>query len=354
MVKIAKTGIALQSNTEDIPIGELQTGVQVFAASVPTARQLLATEDEFVRLQSRFDRQARLNLRFEVVEVTREIYLDYVSSQVMAWTGAEISALRQIVSSLNARFMKCVLGLPERVYIVKTTGQEEGYAAYTRGQDTICLPANMVASLSTSRNYGDPLNPVNDTLYLEDILNHECFHLFSKNNPDLRYVLYEAINYYHTDNDVELPDIPLGPGASGWTLPQLKITNPDAAKSNVYIKMDVPMVPGSADGEIVRRALLPVLIARSPYDNGGLFFQYLEWQFLAIECDLSGRWVAMMLDGKPLLYDSKPLLQQYMSLVGKNIEGEIFHPDEILAQNFVLASKEPTPGLLSTMQKLMS
>ncbi len=336
----------------DASLGEIQPGVGLYAASLTTGRSLLARVDDFVRQQSRFDRQARLNLRFETVEVTQAIYLDYAVSQAMAWDADEIAALRTIVSGLARRFGAMDLGLPKNVHLVKTTGQEEGYAAYTRGLDTICLPANMVASLRTSTSYDDPLHPSDDLLYLEDVLNHECFHLFSKNNPARRRELYDAIHYRPTGNDVALPDIPWGPPGCGWTLPQLRITNPDGADLNVYIEMEVPEKPGR-DAPTVRRALLPLLLASGPYD-GGIFFRYLSWQFLALERDARGQWVPARERGKPLLYESGPLMEQYLNLVGRNITGEIFHPDEVLAQNFVLASKEPTPALLATMQRLMA
>lgn len=336
----------------DVSLGEVQPGVVFYAASLATGRSLLARIDDFVRQQSRFDRQARLNLRFDTIEATQAIYLDYVTSQVMSWDAGEIDALQRIVAELALRFSALDLGLPAKVYVVKTTGQEEGYAAYTRGLDTICLPANMAASLRTSTSYDDPLHPSDDRLYLEDILNHECFHLFSKNNPERRDKLYAAIHYQPTGNAVVLPDVPWGPPRCGWTLPQLKITNPDGADLNVYIVMDVTAQPGR-DGPIVRRALMPLLMASGPYD-GGIFFQYLSWQFIAIERGADGQWAPVSVRGLPLLYDSGPLMEQYLGLIGRNIAGEIFHPDEVLAQNFVLASKEPSPELLVSMQRLMA
>lgn len=325
----------------------------MYACSQQKARQLITTEDDFVRQQSRFDRQARLNLRYTAVEVTEAIYLDYVSSQVMPWSDMEIEALRKIVKNLNLRFTNFKLGLPNKIYLVKTSGQEEGFAAYTRGLDTICLPANMVASIAMAANFGDPLHPAQDLGYLEDVLNHECFHLFSKNNPKRRNALYQTIHYQVTENIVELPNIHWGERGD-WTLPQLKITNPDGANLNTYIEMEVPAIPENARSAKVRRALLPVLIATGPYD-GGVFFQYIQWQFLAIERDANKQWVVALNDaGQPLCYDSKPLLGQYRSLVGNNFSEEIFHPDEILAQNFVLASQEPALDVLSNLQKSMA
>ena len=336
----------------DFLVGQLLPGVDVYAASLKTGRQLITITDDFVLEQTRFDRQARVNLRADAVAVTQEIYLDYVRSQVMMWVPSEIDALKRIVPDLSSRLSRFRMNLPAKIYLVKTTGQEEGYAAYTRGLDTICLPANMIASLSTATSFDDPLHPADNLLYLEDILNHELFHIFSKNDPERRFQLYGAIHYQSTGKDVQLSDIPW-PEGSGWTLPQLKITNPDAPALNVYIEMEVPAAPNAPGRAVVKRALLPLLLARGPYD-GGIFFQYLQWQFLAIERDSTGDFVPVLIEDKPLLYESKPLLAQYETLVGRNIQGEIFHPDEVLAQNFVLVSKEPTISLLSTIDVLMS
>lgn len=140
----------------DTVVGGLPGGTSVVASSQAAGRDLLATVDDFVAHQSRFDHQARVNLQYSTVVVTRDIYLDYVRSQVMVWTAAEVRALQAMVASICAKLRTVDMPLPPVVYLVKTTGLEEGYAAYTRRRDTICLPANMVASLATSANYGDP------------------------------------------------------------------------------------------------------------------------------------------------------------------------------------------------------
>jgi hypothetical protein len=129
-------------------------------------------------------------------------------------------------------------------------------------------------------------------------------------------------------------------------MPDLKITNPDAPDLNVYINMSVPSIPSNPASPVVTRSLLPVLLAATPYD-GGVFFNYLQWEFMAIE-QIGAGW-APVLDGtgKPMMYDSTPLLPQYLKLVGRNVTGQIFHPDEILAQSFVLAAQQPSMELLA-------
>ncbi len=350
-MKIETRRRAAMPAAPDSVIGTLPGGTEVVAASLELGRSLLTTVDDYVSQQSPFDRQARLNLRREVAEVTQGIYLDYVASQVMAWSALELQALKTIVGAMGRLFASLSLQLPAKVFLVKTSGQEEGYAAYTRRKDTIVLPANMVASVETAASYGDPLHPANDLSYLQDVMVHECFHLFSKNHPAHRARLYEHIHYRCTGTPVQLPDVPWGPPGTRATMSDLKITNPDEPGQDVYIEMQVPAVPGQPHGPLVQRALMPLLLARSPY-AGGVFFEYLEWWFMAIAPTPGGQWAPVSgPDGRPLMYESAPLMAQYLSLVSGNFTQEIFQPDEILAQNFVLVANQPSIDILAFMRR---
>ena len=279
-------------------IGTLPGGTEVVAASLEAGRELLTTVDDYLSQQSPFDRQARVNLRRQVVEVTLPMYLDYIASQVMSWSQTEIKALGAIVSAMAKLFAPLSLRLPAEIHLVKTNGQEEGYAAYTRRKDTIVLPANMVASVETATSYGDPLHPTNDVSYLQNVMIHECFHLFSKNHPEERFKLYDRIHYRST-------------------------------------------------GAVV-------LLANRPYE-GGVFFEYLEWWFMSIAEGPDRRWAPVLgPDGYPVMYESAPLMPEYLALVTANFTQEIFQPDEILAQNFVLAANQPSLDILSFMNQTLS
>jgi hypothetical protein len=341
---------------DDIKIGTLPPNTTVKAASLNTGKHLLTTVDDFVANQSRFDRQARVNLQYSVVVVTREIYLDYVASQVMQWSDNEIDSLKQIITSMSTKFGRLNMNLPDTVYVVKTSGLEEGYAAYTRQENVIALPANMVASLQTATNYGDPLHPTQSLTYLENVIIHECFHLFSKNNPVRREKLYSLVHYTPTGNIVELPEVPWPDACSESTMQEFKITNPDTPVMNTYIEMYVKEDPdsGDANAPIIKRPLLPILVASGPY-AGGIFFDYLQWYFMAIEQDSSGNWKPIIApNSKPVVYLMNPrenprLWEQYLDLVGYNVSGELFHPDEVLAQNFVFVANQPSMELLTEM-----
>ena len=338
----------------DAILGSLSNGTEVVAVSIETGRELVMTVDEYVMQQSSFDRQARMNLRREVVEVTLPMYLDYVASQVMSWSQNEIEALEHIVSAMAQLFKPLSLRLPAKVQLVKTSGLEEGYSAYTRRKDTIVLPANMVASVETATGYSDPLHPTNDFGFLQNVMIHECFHLFSKNNPEERFKLYERIHYRSTGTAIELPDVPWGPPGFHAMMRDLKITNPDEPSLDIYIDMHVPSVPGQPGSPRVKRSLAPLLLAKSPY-NGGVFFVYLEWWFMAIAQDPDGRWSPVLgAEGHPVMYESASLLPEYLRLVSANFTEEIFQPDEILAQNFVLVANQPSLDILVDMRLTLS
>lgn len=313
----------------------------MIAAGLETARRLLASADTYIAAQSPFDRHSRIGIPQGATTVDETLFLAYLGTQVVPWGDDEVVQLTTIVSGLRGIFRSMSLNLPERIYLVKSTGREEGAAAYTRHLDTIVLPANMVASLYAVPPGGDPLHPGRSTEYLAGLITHELFHLLSKNNPDWRVGLYGHIGYRMLANSVTLPD---AKGDSGYSLRDLKITNPDAPLLNVAIDL-IP--PGGTDP----CPMVPALVSTSPY-SGGEFFDTLRWIFLAVE-QVAGEWKVRQHDSMPRFDPADPndpMIAQYMSKIGRNVTGELFHPDEILAQNFVIAVAEPSLDLLAQIR----
>jgi hypothetical protein len=333
------------ANDGDVFLGTLSGGTQVVAATPDHGRALLTSEDAFVEAQSRFDRQARVKVRFEVVPVTLPMYLDYVSSQVLAWSAAEIGDLQTIIGTIAHKIAPLNVPLPPVVHLVKTTGLEEGFAPYTRTDHVIVLSEHLVTSVSAAKGFDDPLYPGANPGYLERVVTRQLFHILSKHHPVVRARLYGLVNYRVMPNAVTLPTVPWGP--TGAFLTDLKITSPETPVLDVYVNMLVPATPGGEEGSRLTRSLAPVLLANGPY-QGGRFFDYLQWVFMAVQQDEGGQWVPLAgADRLPLIYDSAPLMTQYLSLVGRNFTNRLFHPDEILAQSFVLLAQHPSLDVLA-------
>jgi len=127
----------------DTELGVLPDGTTVFAASLATGRELLTTVDPNIQNQSPFDRQSRVESSSSVDQAA---YLDFLAQQVMEWSPNEIVALsdqkKGIIASIDAKFKRLDFPLPKSVWLVKTTGREQGKAAYTRQLNVIALPVN--------------------------------------------------------------------------------------------------------------------------------------------------------------------------------------------------------------------
>jgi hypothetical protein len=85
---------------------------------------------------SAFDRAARLKTDRAVTEAE---YLAFVGANVLEWTDEERAALSAAVESVEKRLRALAVPIPADVVLIKTTGREEGGAAYTRA-NAIILP----------------------------------------------------------------------------------------------------------------------------------------------------------------------------------------------------------------------
>ncbi len=80
--------------------------------------------------------------------------------------------------------------------------------------------------------------------------------------------------------------------------------------------------------------MVPVLVSRSPCE-GSDFFAALDWVFREHD-DATTGW-RRGADGQLRLHPADALMRQYLRQVGRNLTEEIFHPDETLAQGFVMS-----------------
>jgi hypothetical protein len=226
---------------------KLSRDTVVTFAGADEARKILTTRDDFIRALSPFDRAARVKTDKDVSE---KEFLEFVGRSVFDWTEAEKSSLVGALDRLQAPLERLALPWPKEIEAVKTTGAEEGGAAYTRGQALI-LPKSLLRP-------GRSLDP--------ELIAHELFHILSRGNPGLRDRLYQAIGFEKCP-ELEFPE----------TLKSRRITNPDAPANDHCIRVRVAGVETWA---------VPILFSRTPgYDlkTGGDFFQYMQFQLLLVE-----------------------------------------------------------------------
>jgi hypothetical protein len=288
-------------------------------ASAEEGRTIVMADDAFTASLSRFDLQCRMKTD---KDVTVAEWKPFVAQHVQPWEAGEIEIVSQSLERLKGRLADFRLPLPPVIYLVRTTGDEENGAAYTRGT-SIILPAKVLKY---------------DTTQLDRLLAHELFHLLSRHDGAIRARLYQIIGFELCE-PIALPKM----------LAPRRITNPDAPLVDCTIAL-----PGS-DGKTYVGA--PTLYASAKeYDakRGASLFQSLVFRLLVVE-KRGGRYEPLLVKGDPVVIDPKKE-QAFLDKIGKNTN-YIIHPDEILADNFVrlvMQDKDvPTPRIIEEMRRVL-
>ena len=284
-------------------------------ASAIEGREVLMTKDDFVQRLSDFDRSARLKTDRSV---TVDEFLAFVGKNTLDWNEPEQQKIQEAIRPLQAALVDLHFSLPATVNLIRTTGAEEGQAAYTRGV-SIALPKSELEK---------------DQKALTKLICHELFHVWSRQNPTLRDKFYEIIGF-HRCEEVKLPP----------TLASRQITNPDAPRNDHFIRVKV-------EGRDCRA--VPILISNEEKYNvhkGGEFFDYLSFELLLIKKD------DLVLNlSAPILVPPRSA-PDFLQQIGKNTK-YIIHPEEILADNFALLvlgeQNVPSPEILQKMKAILT
>jgi len=287
-------------------------------ASVDEGVEIVTTRDQFIEHLSRFDLQSRMKTNRDV---TTDEFLKFVAKEIMAWDPGDIERVSAVMESIRDQLKDYRIPFPETIQLVKSTGKEEGDAAYCRGT-AIVLPVRMIQK---SRHD------------LERLLIHELFHIASRHSPDFRRRMYAIIGFKPCA-EIEFPR----------TLADRRITNPDAPTIDYYIELEV-------NGKATKA--VPILYSSTKqYDakEGGSFFRYLVFRLMVIK-KTGDKWQSIEKDKAAVVFDPKKL-PAYFDKIGKNTN-YIIHPDEILADNFVymVTATDPlaTPRIVEEMRKLL-
>src|SRR5258706_12568924 len=153
---------------------EIRPGTSVTFGSAATCGRLLTARDVFVQAMSPFDRAARLKTDKDVTEAE---YLSFVARQGLDWSQSDRARVRPILEAFRAKTKGLDLRFPPVISLLKTTGLEEGRAAYCRGASVV-LPADYFAK---------------DPAELEFTIFHELFHIYRRHFADNRRQLCNII-----------------------------------------------------------------------------------------------------------------------------------------------------------------
>jgi hypothetical protein len=151
------------------------------------------------------------------------------------------------------------------------------------------------------------------------IMLHEIFHILSRYNDDFRDKMYALIGFEKFEESLVLPKY----------VQDRLLTNPDGARRDYAINLK------NDKGEI-QRALPLILTKRERYDESmPSFFSYLNFDLFPL-IKIAKNQVTLGLNQKGESSLSLEHNADFFKLIKDNTQ-YIIHPDEILADNFMMA-----------------
>lgn len=276
--------------------------------SKEAASKNLAITDEFISRLSKFDMSARMKTD---KTVSKKTFLTFLANAPIDWRDSDKSKVIHAFDSIKAKLIELEISLPNKISIILTNGKEEGNAAYTRG-DAIIFQRNKLLS----------------DIELQQLMAHELFHIYTRNNPLIKNDLYKTIGFQSV-KELDFPS----------ALKDRKITNPDAPLNNYAIEVE---------HNAEKLWVVPILFSETDTyipSKGREFFYYLKFKLLVLAND---KGISIYNPEKPRILDVSQV-KGYFEQIGRNTD-YIIHPEEILADNFalmILCKKDiPSPEIV--------
>jgi hypothetical protein len=229
----------------------------------------------------------------------------FLKTEVLPFTEEDQEFIQQV---MEEAFQYCndihASIFPERIRLIKIKTNHYGPSVYYTREDMILIPA-------------DALKRPNASDFL-DVMLHEIFHIYSRYHPEQKQQLYSLIGF----QPVGQLDIPA-------PVAERMLYNPDGINLNWAIELDLQ--------EKGTSWAIPAIV--STYSNYRpslpMFFGYLRFGLFEATCeeDLSRCTMIGTEDGFSTLGNTA--MAPYFKKIKDNTQ-YIIHPDEIMADNFVL------------------
>jgi hypothetical protein len=289
------------------------------------AIEKLQKPDDFINNLSTFDLESRLHSS----SATLQDYFELIAQHILDWNKVSNQSITSCIEYINKTCINKLklLTFPPRIFVVLTDGKDENDAAYCRNENVIVIPKVMIKSER-----------------MRTIFVHELFHIWSKWNINLtiRDELYASIGYYKIPVK-KSPEFPA-------SLYPIKITNPDAP---LVMRYYINLKKQDDTSEKTYKCT-PILHAAQAFDVNFStnLFHYIVATTLILD-DITYEPL------QPLQYLSYEQASDFYDQIGNNT-GYIIHPEEILAENFVLwmtdvenSEKLKTPSIVNKMNDII-
>ena len=237
---------------------------------------------------------------------SKELYQAMLRDEMLAFKPEEKAFMQEVFISAKSAidFLNPKL-YPKHIELLKTKTNHFGPDVYYTREDAIILPENIFEAPSVRAQM--------------PIMLHEIFHILSRYNDDFRDKMYALIGFEKFEEDLVMPKY----------VQDRLLTNPDGIRRDYAINLK------NNKGEI-QRAVPLILTKRERYDESmPTFFSYLNFDLFPL-IKITENQVTLGLNQKGESSLSLEHNADFFNLIKDNTQ-YIIHPDEILADNFMMA-----------------
>jgi len=241
-------------------------------------------------------------------------YKQMLQTQVHSYDKSEsdtivkaFAIVKNLMDSINPNLW------PPEINLIKVRTDHYGPDVYYTRGTAIAIPDNVFADGRSA-------------IDLVPVMLHEVFHILSRYNSEFRKDMYALIDFVPHGQTVVL----------SRALEQKRLCNPDGMTLDYGVKL--------SDGNGTEKTIIPFIISNKPYYSPSTpsFFAYLKFDLYPLE---------ILKDGSALLISdiagntvlSPEMQNDYFNHIGDNTQ-YVIHPDEIMADNFMLAVQTAYDG----------
>lgn len=281
----------------------------VFLDSLQASEQIL--KDDFTDIFSKLRRlDVSIQLHQNYPEQTslqqiKEDYSKFIQKDVLSWTQDEKEWLTNIwEEAVSLCYALDENILQDETLLIKTRGDYYGKDAFFTRNNAIIVPEENVERRSRTSTLS--------------VMLHEIFHIYSRYNPKKQEELYKLIGFKKIgdSSELEIPEI----------LDKRILHNPDGV--NFAYAIDLKNEGDSFTVVPIISSTLDAYESTKPE-----FFDYLFFDLYEVKQENGKYRVICDKDGQPNLPPES--MYSFFEQIGNNTQ-YIIHPDEIMADNFML------------------
>ena len=305
IIQCKPTSTTTKTTNQDTATEHFLSNIQKVTFATVEDGKVAITTDE---MEGFFDRVKKLDMEIQMnkkIDGTREEavveYKKHLEASVLEFTAED----KKFINTVFDRAYKLCNAIspsiyPEDIKLIKITPNHYGPGVFYTRDNCIVIPEDAI-------NRGDSED------FLKTML-HEIFHIYSRYNKEKQQALYAHIGYKPLENLPTAPDV----------LERRILLNPDGVNYGYYL-------------EVTRRdteepiKVVPIIYSKymNYMEDKDDFFGYLQFSMFAF----NGNEIEANADGSSTVKISG--IKGFYEQIGTNTE-YIIHPDEVLADNFIL------------------